>query len=233
MHGSLYTVEKACGICEKPVEVIKVRSRLVMDSQDSDFCSHFKDINPYYYTVWACPYCGYAATESDFSQLPTASAKKIADFLKGRSVKVNFGGERTVEQAVATYKLALFYAELGDFVASKLAGLYLKLGWLYRETHQADEEKQALLKAREYYQKAMEKERAPFGGLSDTAACYLVGELSRRTGDLETALLWLGKVVGSPQSKLEPRVLNLARDAWHDARASREDVKTETTGEKP
>ncbi|HWR40864.1 MAG TPA: DUF2225 domain-containing protein [Patescibacteria group bacterium] len=221
MSGALYTVEKPCGVCEKNVTVTKVRSRLVMDSQDSDFCSHFKDFNPYYYTVWVCPHCGYAATETDFVQVTSTSRKKIAAFLEGRAVNVNFGGDRNSDQAIATYKLALFYAELGDFAASKLAGLYLKLGWLYREIGHQEEEKQALNKAREYYQKSMEKERAPFGGLSDTAACYLVGELSRRVGDIETALLWLGKVVGSPQAKLEPRVLNLARDAWHEARAAR------------
>ena len=196
-----------------------------MESQDSDFCSHYKDFNPYYYTVWVCPHCGYAATESDFSKLTAASHKKISEFLKGRSINVNFGGERNAEQAVATFKLALFYAEMGDFVASKLAGLYLKLAWIYREGGQAEEEKQALDKARVNYQKAMEKERPPFGGMSDTAACYLVGELSRRVGDLETALLWLGKVVSSPQAKLEPRVLNLARDAWHEARSSRSGEK--------
>lgn len=225
MAEPTYSVEKTCPICEQNFTVTRTRGRQVMDKQDSDFCAHYKDINPYYYTVWVCSYCGYAADDSSFEDVSVAAKDKIAKFLAAREVNVNFSGQRTREQAIATYKLAIFFADLIAVPASRSAELYLKLGWLYREGEQVEEEKNALAKACEYYEQALMRERLPIGSLSEAAVTYLIGELARRGGQNEKALLYLGKVVGNPAAKLEPRVFNMARDAWHEARANRDKEK--------
>lgn len=228
MAEPTYSVEKECPICQQKFNATRTRGRQVMVKQDSDFCNYFQGINPYYYTVWVCSHCGYAAADSHFDELSVAAKDKIAKFLAGRKVNVNYGGERTREQAIATYKLAVFFAELIVLPASRLAELYLKLGWLYREGENTEEEKTALAIACEYYEQALMRERLPIGSLSEAAVTYLIGELARRTGQYDKALLYLGKVVGSPSAKLEPRVTSLARDAWHEARAAR---KQEQPGE--
>lgn len=217
-----YSVEKTCPICEQKFSVTRTRGRQVMEKQDSDFCAHFKDINPYYYTVWVCSHCGYAAVDSSFEDASVAAKDKIAKFLATRNVNVNYSGQRTREQAIDTYKLAIFFANLIAAPASRLAELYLRLGWLFREGEQVEEEKTALAKACEYYEQALLRERLPIGSLSEVAVSYLIGELARRSGQNEKALLYLGKVVGNPAAKLEPRVLTLARDAWHEARAAKD-----------
>ncbi|WP_425059589.1 hypothetical protein SCACP_01800 [Sporomusa carbonis] len=224
MAEPTYSVEKECPICKQKFSVTRVRSRQVMVKQDSDFCAYFKDVNPYYYTVWVCSNCGYAAADTYFDDISVAAKDKIAKFLSQRTVNVNFSGERTREQAIATYKLALFFADLIAAPASRLAELYLKLGWLYREGQDTDEEKTSLIKAGEYYEQALMRERLPIGNLSEAAVTYLIGELARRTGQTEKALVYLSKVVSSPAAKLEPRVTNLARDAWHEARAARDNA---------
>ncbi|MBC8015468.1 MAG: DUF2225 domain-containing protein, partial [Sporomusaceae bacterium] len=144
MAEALYFLEKDCAVCEGSFEVTCVRSRLSLIKQDTDFCAHYKDINPYYYTVWACPHCGYAARDIDFEKISETMAAKVREFLSARNVKVNLAGIRSWEQAIVTYKLAIFYSELTAASASKMAGLYLRLGWLYREGGQVEEEKKVL-----------------------------------------------------------------------------------------
>ncbi|HWR44690.1 DUF2225 domain-containing protein [Sporomusa sp.] len=222
MAEPTYSVEKECPVCQKQFSVTRLRSRQVMVKQDSDFCAYFQDVKPYYYTIWVCSHCGYAAADTCFDELSSAAQDKIAKFLSGRDVNINFGGERTRGQAIATYKLAIFFADLISAPASRLAELYLKLGWVYRDGEDNEEEKTALAKACEYYEQALMRERLPIGTLSEAAVTYLIGELARRTGQNDKALSYLGKVVGSPAAKLEPRVTNLARDAWHEARAARD-----------
>jgi hypothetical protein len=66
---------------------------------------------------------------------------------------------------------------------------------------------------------------------------YLIGELLRRTGRLPEALNYLSKVVGNPQAKNEKRILEMAREAWTQARDARKDqadaAKKEMADEQP
>ncbi len=218
----LYTAEKTCVMCDKKFTVTKVRNRLSMLKQDSDFCTYYKEVNPYYYVVWVCPHCGYAAQDTYFEE-PPANSATIKKFLTGRKVKVDFGGPRTRQQALTTYKLAIYFAEMAGTLPSRLAGLYLKLGWLYREGGLPDEEAAMLDKARQQYENAFLKERTPIGNMSQLTLEYLIGELLRRTGRLPEALNYLSKVVGNPQAKNEKRILELAREAWTLARDARKD----------
>ena len=231
MAEPTYSVEKECPVCQQKFNVTRTRGRQVLVKQDSDFCSYFQDINPYYYTIWVCSHCGYAAADTYFAELSVAAKDKITKFLANRTVNVNYSDMRTREQAIATYKLAIFFAELIAAPASKLADLYLKLSWLYREGEHGEDERAALTIACEQYEQALFRERLPIGALSEAAVSYLIGELARRTDQIEKSLLYLGKVVGNPAAKLEPRVFSLARDAWHEAKAARDKAKAEAEGE--
>lgn len=215
---ALYTADKECLVCKRTIQVTRVRSKLQMIKQDSDFCTYFKEVNPNYYTVWVCPHCGYAAQDTYFQELAPAAEDKLRKFLENREVNVNLSGTRSWDQAVASYKLAIFFAEMIGALPSRVAGLYLKLAWLYREAELAEEERLLLMKAIEYYEQATLKERFPIGNMTEVALDYIIGELYRRSGQLEQALSYLSKVVGNPKAKLEKRILELAKEAWHSAR---------------
>jgi uncharacterized protein (DUF2225 family) len=219
MADPLYSIEKECAVCEEKFAVTCVRSRLSLIKQDSDFCAYYKDINPYYYTVWVCPHCGYAARDTEFPGIMPPMVIKIKKFLGERAVKVNLGGNRTREQAIVSYQLAIFYSGMIGASASKLAGLYLRLAWLYREGGLPDEEQKTLIKACESYEHALSTERMPIGNMSELAVMYLIGDLLRRTGENEKAMLYLSKVVSSPLSKIEKRIGDLARASWQEIRA--------------
>lgn len=218
MADSLYFIEKECAVCGEKIEVTCVRSRLTLIKQDTDFCAYYKDINPYYYTIWVCPHCGYAARDSDFAAVTPSVATKIHEFLAGKEIKVNLCGIRTRDQGIVAYKLAIFYAELAGAKESSKAGLHLRLGWLYREGGMVDEENKVLTKACECFDQALAKERMPIGNLSELAVMYLVADLLRRTGETEKAKLYLSRVVSSPLAKVEKRIADLARDLWQEMR---------------
>ena len=218
MVDPIYQTEKTCVICDKNFTVTRVRSRLTMTHQDSDFCTHYQEVNPNFYSIWVCPHCGYAGYDAYFEQLSQASRDKITAFLASREVHVDFSGTRTCEDAIKTFKLALFFASLVNVPNSRLATMYLRLGWLYREDKEQAEELEALDKAREYYEQALLKERTPIGNMSSITIEYLIGELYRLTGKTDEALSYLGKVVADQQAKLEKRILEMAREAWHKAR---------------
>lgn len=220
----IFTTDKDCLICKKTFTATKARTRLTLVKQDSDYCTYYKEINPNFYAIWVCPHCGYAAMDTYFSEQTAAAVEKIRTFLTGRQVNVDFSGTRTREQAIATYKLAIFYAELSSAMNSRLGALYLRLAWLYREGEQPEQEQLALDKSRTYYEQALLKERLPIGNMSQIALEYLIGELLRRTGKLDMALSYLGKVVGNPLAKLENRVLQMAKAAWHQTREAKKQL---------
>ena len=128
-----FVVEKPCPICGKATRVIKLKSRIIAEKTDEDFCVHYKGINPYYYYIWFCEHCGFAADEKHFlAPLPARNKQKIREFLSKRQLALEFTPVRGVPEAVASYKLAIYYAELIDASLAHRAGLYLHLG--YRET---------------------------------------------------------------------------------------------------
>lgn len=228
MADALYFTGKECAVCGEKFEVTCIRSRLSLIKQDTDLCAYYKNINPYYYTVWVCPHCGYAARDTDFATITTAVAAKIHKFLSEREVKVNLCGIRTREQAIVAYQLAIFYAELTADKASKEAGLHLRLGWLYREGQQSDEEHKALAKACECYEQALSREEMPIGNLSELTVMYLIADLLRRTGKNEKAMLYLSRVVSSPLGKSEKRIADLARDLWQEMRSIERSSRSNT-----
>ena len=218
MADPLYFLEKECTVCGGKFQVTFVRLRLSLIKQDTDLCAYYKDINPYYYTVWVCPHCGYAAQESEFTKITPSMIKRMQEFSAGRDVNVNLCGVRTREQAIVSYQLAIFYTKMLGLPASKLAGLQLRLGWLYRESGQTDEEMKVLVQACMSYEEALAKERMPIGNLSELTVMYLISDLLWRTGEREKAKLCLSRVVSSPLAKVEKRIADLARDLWQEIR---------------
>ena len=76
--GNTFVVEKTCPICGKKTRVVKTRARLIATESDRDFCVHYKDFNPYYYTIWVCENCGFAADEKRvLAVMPERRKKKV------------------------------------------------------------------------------------------------------------------------------------------------------------
>lgn len=217
-----FTAEKMCPVCEKKFKVTKLRSRMVKIKQDIDLCMYYEGINPYYYTIWVCSNCGYASDEKNFSAIREADVAKIKAFLAAKEVKLEYVETRKWEDAVMAYKLAIFFADLIGAPPSRMAGMYLKLAWLYREQHNEEEEMALLKRAIDYYDQSLAKERYPVGPMTDTTVTYLIGALHKLRGNLDEATMYLSRVVGDQRARSEPLIYNMARDLWQDIRMEKE-----------
>ncbi|MGB7604606.1 MAG: DUF2225 domain-containing protein [Lutisporaceae bacterium] len=214
MSNVLYEKEVKCPICNNHFSSKKLRlSACVVDKRDEDFCVYYKNYNPMYYEIFVCPYCGYAASENSFDNLTLIELNKIKEILSGKTVARSFCNERNISDAIDSFKLALFIASSRDSKNSIVAGICLKLAWLYRELQ--DEKERAFLQyALENYSIAYDKEEMPIGNLDEISIQYLLGELSRRLKKFKDAVFWFNKAVNNPQRVTNPRIEKLAREQW-------------------
>lgn len=221
-----YVVEKTCPLCNNGFHVTRVRSKLRTVRQDTDFNVVYEQINPLYYAIWFCHYCGYAAQDSVFSEILDLQSIKIKKFLDNCNVTIDFPGIRSREQAILLFKLAIFQSELIDAKSSRLAGLYLRLAWLYREAEDSAMEEMALEKALEYYEVASSKENFPIGNMNEVTVDYLMAQLQYRLGKTDLAARGFSRIISSAAAKSEKRILEMARDAWNEIKEKRKEEAT-------
>ena len=215
-----FTVEKKCPVCGETTRVVKVKSKLLAERTDEDFCVHYKDFNPYFYKIWFCGHCGFAADEKTFlGSIPLTHKRKIQEFLNSRKLGLKFVEERQVPDAVASFKLAIFYAELTGQSLAKRAGLYLELGWIYRASEEKEREGEMLERAISLYDRSLMTERYPINGLSDNTVIYLIGAIYYRLHDFEKSTQYLSRIIGDQRIRDEDIVLyKRARDLWQRVR---------------
>ncbi len=215
-----FVVSKTCPVCGESTRVVKTKSKLLKESMDEDFCIHYKDFNPYFYTIWFCEHCGFAAEERTFlAPMPKRHKQIIQDFLSKRQMNLSFQEERTVPDAVASFKLAIFYAQLLHQSYERQAGLMLELAWVYRSSGERDKEEKALKDAADLYDTSLMKERYPINGKTDNFVIYLIGAIYYRLHDFEKTTQYLSRIVGNQGIRSEdPQVYNMARKLWLDIR---------------
>ena len=220
-----FTVEKKCPICGETTRVVKVKSKLLAERTDEDFCVHYKDFNPYFYKIWFCEHCGFAADEKTFlGSIPLTHKRKIQEFLNSRKLGLKFVEERQVPDAVASFKLAIFYAELTGQSLAKRAGLYLELGWIYRASEEKEREGEMLERAISLYDRSLMTERYPINGLSDNTVIYLIGAIYYRLHDFEKSTQYLSRIIGDQRIRDEDIVLyKRARDLWQRVREEKKE----------
>ena len=220
-----FTVEKKCPVCGETTRVVKVKSKLLAERTDEDFCVHYKDFNPYFYKIWFCEHCGFAADEKTFlGSIPLTHKRKIQEFLNSRKLGLKFVEERQVPDAVASFKLAIFYAELTGQSLAKRAGLYLELGWIYRASEEKEREDEMLERAISLYDRSLMTERYPINGLSDNTVIYLIGALYYRLHDFEKSTQYLSRIIGDQRIRDEDSVLyKRARDLWQRVREEKKE----------
>ena len=219
-EGFTFVVEKPCPICGEKTRVTKTRSRVIVEKTDVDLCTHYKDFNPYLYTIWVCEHCGFAADEKTFmAAMPARNKETIAQFLQSRHVGFKFAETRGVPEAVASYKLAIYYAEMIGASLAHRAGLYLKLAWVYRLAGDEENEKPFLRKAAELYDQSVMTERYPIGQMSDAMAIFLVGAIYYELGETETATQYISRLISDQNLRAtDPQMYERARALWTDVR---------------
>jgi len=225
-----YVIERKCPVCERMTRVIKCKSRLIVEGKDLDFCVHYKEFNPYLYSVFACEHCGFAAEERRFlGYMPQRTRDKLAEFLAKNNMAVKFAEKRTVADAIAFVALAILFAELVDISPNRRAGLYLTMAWIYRYEGNEKNERECMQKAAELYDTSLAAERYPVGGMSDNTAIYLIGVLYYMLGDYDKSTGYLSRLIGDTQfRRTDAAGYARARDLWQDIKAARQEQKAKS-----
>jgi uncharacterized protein len=207
-----------CHLCEQPFTTTKIRSRFVkLKGLDTDFCPLYisKELNPLIYNVHVCPHCGYSFTDDFYPKFIPAIKDKLALTLFERWTPKNYGAHRTIEESINTYKLAIFCGIEKKEKHIVIAGLYLRTAWLYRIMNNHEEEQRFLKLAVQEYVNAYLIEDVPRYGMSEVKLLYLIGELSRRTGQYIQAASYFSRVFQLRKHTIEKRIVEMARDQWY------------------
>lgn len=210
----LYDKKVKCSVCDGEFTTKKVRiSKLRLVKQDADLLPYYDKENPIKYKIYVCPNCGYSATEDKFTPIAERKKRIILDAITQKWNKRSYGGERTIDQAIETYKLAIYIGQLLDYSKIELGLLTLNLAWLYRLKDHEEQEMRFLRLTGIFLEEGYYKESLYNTDMDEMKLTYLIGELNRRLGEGEKALKWFNKVISSHKNT-NPTIKNLAVEQW-------------------
>lgn len=212
-----YKKKLSCVFCGMLFTSQKVRSRFAIPYQiDSDFCPRYRagNYNPHFYFINVCPECGFAFSEEFSDQFPKGSKEIIRVQITGNWTKRNFGEVRDIKQALESYKLAIFAGSLKKEKNTVLAGLCLRLAWLYRAENNLEQEKRFLGLALNAYEEAFTHSDYTGTSMTELKVLFMIGELSRRLGQYKKAISYFAKIIQHKNAKGEQKMVNLARQQW-------------------
>lgn len=212
----LYDLKVNCLLCGATYTTKRVRSRFSYAYKtDSDFCPYYRsEHNPLYYFVSVCPQCGFAQTRKFAPISNTEVRKRLEENITKKWVKQDYGRVRSFEQAESAYKLGILSGSLKQEKHSIMAGLCLRLAWLYRQHKKEKEEQRFLQLAVKEYEQAYTLSDFEDSSMSEMKVIYLIGELYRRTKQFEQAVSYFSMVVEHKYKELEPGLVRLAREQW-------------------
>ncbi|QTD42702.1 DUF2225 domain-containing protein [Sporosarcina sp. Te-1] len=216
-----YEKKIECLHCKEKFTTTKIRSRFVrVIKHESDFKPIYNnlDLHPLYYNVAVCPHCGFSFTE-DFTPYFGPGVKEeisqtITSLWSGRS----FGSKRTIDEAIESYKLAYLSASIKKEKSLTMAGITLRIAWLYKD--KGDEASEIRFKAiaRDLYTESYSNGDYTGTQMSETRVVYLIAELSWQIGDPEEAIRNFSRVIENQRTSTEPHVIQLAKDRWQEIR---------------
>lgn len=225
----LYQVSVECMQCEATFATSRVRPSFKKGSgRDADFCLHYKDpaVNPDFYVVRVCPYCGFATTENFSNRMTVKQKENFRAAVASKWAYTAYGGERTLEDALKAYKLALLTAQIKEEKMRVVAGILHHIAWLYRFKQDAEQENKFLQFALDAYIQVYEVEGVD---LNNARLMYLIGEINRRLRNYAEAIRWFSRVVND-KKLMDASMIQASREQWQ---VTREDMLLEKQASEP
>lgn len=212
IRNYLFDKKVTCPVCNSTFKTTCVKSKSArIESKDSDlFIRYTEKVNPYFYDVWLCNSCGYAAMKSDFENLRTFRKELVNSNITPKWTPRDYPRILDTKNAIERYKLALLTAILTSGPDSTKAMISLKIAWMFRLLEDTSSELSFLGQSLEGFKDAYQNEPFPIYGMERDSLMYLIGELSRRLGYDDDALVWFSKTIVNTNSSY--RVKEMARN---------------------
>lgn len=221
----LYDKQLKCLVCEHSFTSKKIRSRFVkVTAYDTDFCPSYNDeeSNALYYNIHVCPCCGFSSSDDFSKYFPPLTKEEIQTKISAHWVPHHFGDKRTIHDAISTYKLAGYSAILKKEKHITIAGIFLRLAWLFRGNKNHEQEIRFLKIARQEYIESYSTDDFKGTQVSEIRILYLIGELSRRISDVQTAVKYFSIVIEQQSRAVETTIIDMARERWQEIREQRD-----------
>ncbi|MGE8207555.1 DUF2225 domain-containing protein [Heyndrickxia sp. NPDC080065] len=218
-----YEKKLQCLLCKTNFISTKIRSSFVkVDFYDKDFCpNYFSDeVNPLFYSVFVCPHCGFSFTEYFSKYFPPGTREDIINKVSNRWVSQDYGKIRKIKHAIASYKLAAYCGEIKREKNVTIAGLYIRIAWLYRKINNKVQEQRFLRFAMNEYLNSYLNSDFHGSQMSELKIIYLIAELSYQIGEEKQAVLYLSKVIEKQNTTTERTIVEMALERWHEIKAT-------------
>ncbi|MFB1082415.1 DUF2225 domain-containing protein [Jeotgalibacillus sp. JSM ZJ347] len=219
----LYQKHITCGLCTHTFKTTKIRGRFVRaKDHSSDLMPIYEDqsLNPNLYHVYLCPECGYSFTDDFASYFPPGGKEEIEEKISRHWQHLDFSGERSIDEAVKAFKLAIYIAVIKREKSITLAGLYLRLSWLFRGRDDSQEQRFQRL-AVEAYKDAYSKEDYTGSQITTERVLYLIAELSLRLGEEDEATRHFSKIIERQHTSTDRKMVHMAKERWQLYREDR------------
>lgn len=211
MVEPLYEISVTCTFCTNSFKTMKVRPSFKKATKsDTDFCLHYKEINPDFYVVRICPFCGYAHSENFSDKWTPAQREVFYEKVSQNWSMRDYCRERTWDDALQTYKLALLSAQIKNEKSRVIAGLLHHLAWLYRIVGNKEQEERFLTFALDAYVNVFENEGMD---LNNARLMYLMGELNRRLKRFHEAVKWFSRIIND-RKIMDAGMIRASREQW-------------------
>ncbi len=188
----LFEKDTQCPCCEKSFSVQMVRSsKLRVKSIEKDLRQVFEGMEPLWYMVWVCPHCYYANFNYEFKQISAETRKFVnnrGSQLK-QDFKISFSKPRKLNEVLDSYNLLLqFYLGAQKPDPTKIAKVWLRLYWLFKDAEDMGMALEAAGKALEYFKDSYYNGRRNTTPEQEQRLTLLLGELSLEVGAKEEAM---------------------------------------------
>lgn len=118
--------------------------------------------------------------------------------------------ERTWEDSLQCFKLALLSAQIKNEKSRVVAGLLHHLAWLYRIKGDWEQEERFLSFALDAYVNVFETEGMD---LNNAKLMYLMGELNRRLKRFPDAVKWFSRIIND-RKIMDAGMIRASREQW-------------------
>lgn len=216
---SLYDKTITCLYCNEKFKSKSVKtSSLRPGKVDEDGYTYYdEEANPYLYQIYACPHCGFVFTGS-FSLMTREKTLVKESFIDRLASVENYCGRRTVQEAIEVWKLGLLTGQVSNQPTEIMAGIALRISWLYRFSNDHENEMNFLERALNGYKQAYQNDDLIN---SELGVVKIIFQAAIRLEDLEEARIWMNELYKYRSSK----VLMDAKEQYDNLKESIEEEK--------
>ncbi len=205
-----YESNVECKFCKKHFTTYKVRpNRFKIVEEQTDFMPIYEGLNPLFYEVAVCPHCGYAYHKSMTRTYGPFMLLIDELYIKELQKPMNICQERTIDDAIVSYKLAYLVSRASMEEPLLMANFALKIAWLYRLKNKHESEIRYLFAARDFYSKSFASNQE-----GEERIQFLHAELSLRIGDMAEAKKGFSRLISD--RSVSNKYRKFARNRWEN-----------------